>query len=102
LSDPSWTPVYILSFRINQVDMGKLSLALLSPRFRWAVSSQQNLLHGSINCSFVPQIAVFKANRRDRTLSADEPNLFNGLCSMRPCRIATTKLVCHAIMYVFQ
>src|SRR3954463_1056038 len=28
--DPSLTPVSILSFQFNQVDMGKLSLALLS------------------------------------------------------------------------
>ena len=66
--DPSLTPVSILSFHFNQVDMGRLSLALLSwDAIGWCYRND-NLLHGSINRSFVPQIAVFKANRRDRTL----------------------------------
>ena len=65
---PSLTPVSILSFQFNQLNMRKLSLALLSQDAIGWCYRNDNLLHGSINRSFVPQNAVFKANRRDRTL----------------------------------
>jgi hypothetical protein len=43
-ADPSLTPVSILSFQFNQVDMGKLSLALL---FR----DSEGLYHRNETCS---------------------------------------------------
>ena len=64
---PSLTPISILSFQFNQVDIGNLSLELLFRGPNGREYRNDSLLRSSINRSFVPQIAVFKANRRDRT-----------------------------------